>query len=123
MARSSPAMTGGDVAPDCGARAPSPLPLSHAGEGRRDRESRGVNDHAKCQDDEPEDLAMNALPNPKPQSQQASSSFRWDDPLLLEEQLTDDERMIRDTARAYAQERLLPRVVEAYREEKTDRSI
>ena len=66
---------------------------------------------------------MNALPNPKPQSQQAPAAFRWDDPLLLDEQLTDDERMIRDTARAYAQERLLPRVVEAYREEKTDRSI
>src|SRR3954453_19301255 len=51
------------------------------------------------------------------------ASFQWDDPLLLEEQLTDDERMIRDTARAYAQERLLPRVGQAYREEKTDRSI
>src|SRR3954470_8257707 len=53
----------------------------------------------------------------------ARASFRWDDPLLLEDQLTDDERMIRDTARAYAQERLLPRVIEAYREEKTDRAI
>src|SRR4051794_22304339 len=53
----------------------------------------------------------------------ARASFRWDDPLLLEEQLTDDERMIRDTARSFAQERLLPRVIEAYREEKTDRSI
>src|SRR3954453_18372723 len=53
----------------------------------------------------------------------ARASFRWDDPLLLEEQLTDDERMIRDTARAYAQDKLLPRVIEAYREEKTDRSI
>ena len=51
------------------------------------------------------------------------ASFQWDDPLLLDEQLTDDERMIRDTARAYAQEKLLPRVIEAYREEKTDRSI
>jgi len=66
---------------------------------------------------------MNALPNPKPQTQSAPASFRWDDPLLLEDQLTDDERMIRDTARAYAQERLLPRVIEAYREEKTDRAI
>ena len=66
---------------------------------------------------------MNALPNPKPQDQPASASFQWDDPLLLEEQLTDDERMIRDTARSFAQERLLPRVIEAYREEKTDRSI
>ena len=51
------------------------------------------------------------------------ASFKWDDPFLLEDQLTEDERMIRDTARAYAQEKLLPRVIEAYREEKTDRAI
>ncbi len=42
-------------------------------------------------------------------------AFRWDDPFLLEDQLSEDERMIRDTARAYAQEKLLPRVIEAYR--------
>jgi glutaryl-CoA dehydrogenase len=66
---------------------------------------------------------MNALPTPKPQDAAAPAGFRWDDPFLLEEQLTDDERMIRDSAHAYAQERLLPRVIEAYREEKTDRSI
>ncbi|CCF00179.1 glutaryl-CoA dehydrogenase (plasmid) [Sinorhizobium fredii HH103] len=51
------------------------------------------------------------------------SQFQWDDPFLLEDQLTEDERMIRDTARAYAQERLQPRVIEAYREEKTDPAI
>jgi glutaryl-CoA dehydrogenase len=51
------------------------------------------------------------------------AAFKWDDPFLLEDQLTEDERMIRDTARAYAQEKLLPRVIEAYREEKTDRAI
>src|SRR5918998_737077 len=51
------------------------------------------------------------------------ASFNWEDPFLLEQQLTDDERMIRDTARAYAQEKLLPRVIEAYLEEKTDRAI
>jgi len=50
-------------------------------------------------------------------------AFDWADPFLLEEQLTDDERMIRDTAHAYAQEKLLPRVIEAYAEEKTDRAI
>jgi glutaryl-CoA dehydrogenase len=66
---------------------------------------------------------MNALPHPKAQDVAAAASFRWDDPFLLDEQLTDDERMIRDSARAYAQEKLLPRVIEAYREEKTDRSI
>ena len=52
-----------------------------------------------------------------------TSAFIWDDPFLLDDQLTDDEKMIRDTARAYAQEKLLPRVNEAYLEEKTDRAI
>ncbi|MXQ13058.1 acyl-CoA dehydrogenase [Microvirga makkahensis] len=51
------------------------------------------------------------------------AKLKWEDPLLLDELLTDDERMIRDTARAYAQDRLLPRVIEAYREERTDREI
>jgi glutaryl-CoA dehydrogenase len=49
--------------------------------------------------------------------------LKWEDPLLLDDLLTDDERMIRDTARAYAQDKLLPRVIEAYREERTDRGI
>ncbi len=49
--------------------------------------------------------------------------FDWEDPLLLDEQLTEDERLIRDTARAYAQEKLQPRVIEAYAEEKTDATI
>ncbi|MBS7803133.1 acyl-CoA dehydrogenase [Rhizobiales bacterium TNE-4] len=49
--------------------------------------------------------------------------FKWDDAFLLDDQLTDDERMIRDSARAYAQEKLLPRVIEAYLDEKTDRPI
>ncbi|MBR0746592.1 acyl-CoA dehydrogenase [Bradyrhizobium japonicum] len=49
--------------------------------------------------------------------------FRWDDAFLLEQQLTEDERMIRDTARAYAQEKLLPRATEAYLNEETDREI
>ncbi len=49
--------------------------------------------------------------------------FAWDDPFLLEDQLSEDERAIRDTARAYAQEKLLPRVNKAYLEETTDRRI
>ena len=53
----------------------------------------------------------------------AGAAFNWEDPFLLDDQLTDDERAIRDTARAYAQEKLLPRVIEAYLEEKTDRAI
>jgi len=50
-------------------------------------------------------------------------AFQWDDPLLLEEQLTDDERMVRDAARAYCQEKLMPRVLEANRHEKFDREV
>ncbi len=51
------------------------------------------------------------------------TQFQWDDPFLLDDQLTEDERMIRDTARAYAQDRLQPRVIDAYREESTDPEI
>ena len=46
--------------------------------------------------------------------------FQWDDPLLIEGQLTEDERMIRDTARDFASKELAPRVQQAYLEEKTD---
>jgi glutaryl-CoA dehydrogenase len=46
--------------------------------------------------------------------------FNWRDPLLLEQQLTHDERMVRDTARAYCQEKLAPRVLEAFRSERAD---
>jgi glutaryl-CoA dehydrogenase len=49
--------------------------------------------------------------------------FQWDDAFLLDDQLTEDERMIRDTARAYAQEKLQPRILEAYADEKSDRAI
>jgi glutaryl-CoA dehydrogenase len=49
--------------------------------------------------------------------------FQWDDPLLLEEQLSEDERLVRDTARAYAQDKLLPRVISAFRDERFDRDI
>ncbi|MBX3686076.1 MAG: acyl-CoA dehydrogenase [Rhodocyclaceae bacterium] len=51
------------------------------------------------------------------------NAFNWADPLLLDTQLSDEERMIRDSARAYAQERLMPRVQDAFRNERTDRSI
>jgi len=49
--------------------------------------------------------------------------FIWDDPLLLEDQLSEEERMIRDTARDYAQDKLQPRVLLANREEHFDREI
>ena len=51
------------------------------------------------------------------------SSFTWDDPFLLEDQLTEDERMLRDAARGYAQEKLQPRVIEAFASEATDPAI
>ncbi|AQR64069.1 acyl-CoA dehydrogenase [Aquaspirillum sp. LM1] len=50
-------------------------------------------------------------------------AFQWDDALLLESQLTEEERMVRDSARAYCQEQLLPRVLTANREERFDREI
>jgi glutaryl-CoA dehydrogenase len=53
----------------------------------------------------------------------AKATFKWDDPLLLEDQLSDDERMVRDAARAYAQDKLAPRVLEAFRHERADPSI
>jgi len=49
--------------------------------------------------------------------------FDWEDPFRLDDQLTEEERMLRDGARAYAQEKLQPRVIAAYREEKTDPAI
>lgn len=50
-------------------------------------------------------------------------NFDWADPFDLEEQLTEDERLVRDTAHRYAQERLMPRVLNAYRHEHFDRTI
>src|SRR5437762_2912665 len=56
-------------------------------------------------------------------SSKTKVSFQWDDPLLLDRQLTDDERAVRDAAAAYSQERLAPRVLEAFRRESTDPAI
>ncbi|TMH26275.1 MAG: acyl-CoA dehydrogenase [Betaproteobacteria bacterium] len=60
---------------------------------------------------------MNA-PIKKPKAE-----FVWDDPLLLEQQLTQEERMVRDAAHAYAQGKLAPRVLQAFRAESTDPAI
>lgn len=51
------------------------------------------------------------------------AAFNWEDPFDLDSQLSEEERMVRDTARDYAQDKLMPRVIEAFREEKTDRNI
>ncbi len=61
---------------------------------------------------------MNAPEKPK-----AKAKFAWDDPLLLDQQLSEDERRVRDAARAYCQDKLAPRVLEAFRHEKTDAKI
>ncbi len=50
-------------------------------------------------------------------------SFDWQDPFLLNDQLTEEERLVRDTARNYAQDKLMPRIIEANRHEKTDPAI
>ena len=49
--------------------------------------------------------------------------YNWQDPFLMDEQLNEEERMVRDTAKQYAQDKLLPRVREAYRNEETDPEI
>ena len=63
---------------------------------------------------------MNIVTAPKKAS---TAHFTWDDPLLFDEVLTEDERMIRDSARQFCQERLLPRVQEAFRKEHFHREI
>jgi len=50
-------------------------------------------------------------------------SIQWDDAFLLDSQLTEDEKLVRDSARAYCQDRLQPRVISAFREERFDREI
>lgn len=71
-------------------------------------------------------LIMN---NPQPDTQTLDRaamrdvSFEWDDALCLDELLTDEERMVRDSARAYAQKRLMPRILQAHRHEEFDVSI
>ncbi len=59
----------------------------------------------------------------KPVLPASEAAFDWQDPLDLEGELSEDERMVRGTARAYAQEKLFPRVLTAYREERFDREI
>ena len=63
------------------------------------------------------------IPTLKAKDKPDLGSFQWDDALLLEDQLNEEERMIRDSARAYAQEKLQPRVTEAYANETSDPSI
>ena len=50
-------------------------------------------------------------------------SFQWQDPLLLEEQLTDDEKLVRDTTRRFCETELMPRVTQAFRHAEPDRNF
>ena len=65
---------------------------------------------------------MQDMPSAKSKSA-SKSQFQWEDPFLFEDQLTEDERLIRDTARDYAQDKLAPRVTEAFLKERTDREV
>jgi glutaryl-CoA dehydrogenase len=67
-----------------------------------------------------DNLCMNA---PDRAASATQAAFNWSDPLLLDEQLREEERMVRDAARAYAQDKLMPRVTEAFRHEKSDPAI
>ncbi len=58
-----------------------------------------------------------------PQSKPELGSFNWEDPFLIESQLEEDERMVRDAARAYCDEKLAPRVTAAFEQEETDPAI
>ncbi len=69
------------------------------------------------------DTAQTHSPTLKAKDAPDLGRFDWADPFRLDEQLTEDERMIRDSARAYAAERLMPRVTAAYRDEATDPAI
>jgi glutaryl-CoA dehydrogenase len=65
--------------------------------------------------------ASRSTATPRPAIKDAN--FRWEDPLDLEGELSEDERMVRDTARGYAQDKLFPRVLTAFRDERFDRNL
>jgi glutaryl-CoA dehydrogenase len=58
-----------------------------------------------------------------PEKRRSKAEFKWDDPLLLDQQLTQDERMVRDAAHDYCQGKLAPRILEAFRKEQTDTKV
>ncbi|MFO1057021.1 MAG: acyl-CoA dehydrogenase [Dongiaceae bacterium] len=68
-------------------------------------------------------MTAERAPAANPAAGAGKTDFSWEDPLLLDEELSEEERLIRDTARQYAQERLMPRILEANRHERFDRAI
>ncbi len=71
----------------------------------------------------PADTELASVSPAAPHHPETEARFDWADPLLLEDELSEDERMVRDSARAYCQEKLFPRVLEANRHERFDREI
>ena len=71
----------------------------------------------------PADSELDSVSSAPPRHTEPEARFDWADPLLLERELSEDERMVRDSARAYCQEKLFPRVLEANRHERFDREI
>jgi glutaryl-CoA dehydrogenase len=67
--------------------------------------------------------AASAKSSPKPAQVLKDSDFNWEDPLALDGDLTEEERMVRDSARAFSQDKLMPRVRLAWREEKVDKEL
>jgi glutaryl-CoA dehydrogenase len=67
--------------------------------------------------------AVSAKSSPKPAQVLKDSDFNWEDPLGLEGDLTEEERMVRDSARAFAQDNLMPRVRLSWRDEKVDKDL
>jgi glutaryl-CoA dehydrogenase len=68
-------------------------------------------------------MSSTAAPLPVSAAKEARASFDWADPLLLDDELGEDERLIRDSARAYCRDKLLPRVQKAFRDESFDRAV
>jgi glutaryl-CoA dehydrogenase len=66
---------------------------------------------------------MTQVAEMRQKSSAGKAAFKWEDPLDIEAELTPEERMVRDTAHAFAQEKLFPGIIEAYREEKFDRNV
>lgn len=63
------------------------------------------------------------LDQSKSATPQEKAAFKWDDPFLLDEQLSEDERLIRDTARDFCRDKLMPKVLDAFRDETVDRDV
>jgi len=70
-----------------------------------------------------EEEAMNVATPPAPEAKRSTPAFKWEDPLLLDDLLTEEERMVRDAAHQFCQEKLFPRVLEANRKEFFHREI